>query len=322
MEYRHRSWDAETWTLVVDGEVERPQTFTISQLKQQFDVVKLQLQLECGGNGRASFNPPARGNQWTIGAVGNAEWTGIRYRDVLEVVGLKSNALYTAHYGADRHLSGNPDKEPISRGMPIDKARDPQTLIVFAMNGTAIHPMNGAPLRVLAPGWPGSVSQKWLTRIRIRDVVHDGAKMTGKSYRVPTHPVAPGEAIADKDFRIIESMPVKSLISYPRSNVVLPHGSRRVEVRGHAWAGDLAVQTVDVSIDFGATWVRTDLSAPPNRHVWQRWQTSLRLPSYGYYEVWSRATDTSGRAQPFAIEWNPKGYLNNSMHRIALHVPA
>ena len=144
--------DAETWTLVVDGEVERPQTFTISQLKQQFDVVKLQLQLECGGNGRASFNPPARGNQWTIGAVGNTEWTGIRYRDVLEVVGLKSNALYTAHYGADRHLSGNPDKEPISRGMPIDKARDPQTLIVFAMNGTAIHPMNGAPLRVLAPG--------------------------------------------------------------------------------------------------------------------------------------------------------------------------
>ena len=120
--------DAETWTLVVDGEVERPQTFTISQLKQQFDVVKLQLQLECGGNGRASFNPPARGNQWTIGAVGNAEWTGIRYRDVLEVVGLKSNALYTAHYGADRHLSGNPDKEPISRGMPIDKARDSANL--------------------------------------------------------------------------------------------------------------------------------------------------------------------------------------------------
>ncbi len=314
--------DAKTWTFIVDGEVERPGTFTIAELREQFDVVKLRLQLECGGNGRASFNPPARGNQWTIGAIGNAEWTGVRYADVLKKVGVKASAIYTAHFGADRHLSGAADKQPISRGMPIAKALDPQTLIAFELNGAPIHPMNGAPLRILAPGWPGSVSQKWLNRIQLRDVVHDGAKMTGKSYRVPRYPVAPGQKVPQADFRIIEAMPVKSLISYPRSGVELATGSTYVDVRGHAWAGDLDVTAVDVSIDFGTSWKAADLSAPPNPGSWQRWQTRLAIPQPGYYEVWARATDAQGHAQPFAINWNPKGYLNNSMHRIAVRLAA
>lgn len=310
------------WRLTVDGEVERPLTLSIADLQRDFEVVSLRLQLECGGNGRAGFNPPARGNQWTTGAIGNAEWTGVRYRDVLRAAGIKDTAVYTGHYGADTHLSGQPDKLPISRGVPVAKALEPHTLIAFAMNGEPIHPLNGAPLRIVAPGWPGSCSQKWLTRIRVRDVVHDGPKMTGKSYRVPAYPVAPGQKVPEADFRIIEAMPVKSLVTYPRDGLETRRTTDGLEVRGHAWAGEAEVDRVDVSIDFGASWMRAELEPPPNKYSWQRWRARVVFPQAGYYEVWARATDANGRMQPFAIDWNPKGYLNNSLHRIAVRVVA
>jgi len=190
------------------------------------------------------------------------------------------------------------------------------------MNGKPIHPLNGAPVRVVAPGWPGSCSQKWLKRIWVRDVVHDGAKMTGTSYRVPKYPVAPGQKVPKEDFKIIESMPVKSLITFPQSGIELAPGTRKFEVRGNAWAGDLAVKALDISIDFGASWLPAELDAAPNPFSWQRWQAEIELPQAGYYEVWARATDTQGNQQPFAIAWNPKGYLNNSLHRIAVRVSA
>ena len=312
--------NASDWRLIIDGEVDQPLTLSIADLQKDFDVVTYALQLECGGNGRAAFNPPARGNQWTVGAIGNSEWTGVRYRDLLRAAGIRDSAVYTGHYGADTHLSGQVNKQAISRGIPIRKAMDPHTLVAFAMNGGPIHPMNGAPLRVVAPGWPGSCSQKWLNRIWVRKVVHDGAKMGGTSYRVPRYPVAPGQDVPEQDFRIIESMPVKSMITYPRNGIELSDGNGDLVIRGHAWAGEAAVQAVDISMDFGATWQRAMLEPPANKYSWQQWRAALAFPVPGYYELWSRAVDELGRMQPFAIDWNPKGYLNNSMHRIAVRV--
>lgn len=312
--------NASDWRLIIDGEVDQPLTLSIADLQKDFDVVTYALQLECGGNGRAAFNPPARGNQWTVGAIGNSEWTGVRYRDLLRAAGIKDSAVYTGHYGADTHLSGQVDKQAISRGIPIRKAMDPHTLVAFAMNGGPIHPMNGAPLRVVAPGWPGSCSQKWLNRIWVRKVVHDGAKMGGTSYRVPRYPVARGQDVPEQDFQIIESMPVKSMITYPRNGIELSDGNSDLVIRGHAWAGEAAVQAVDISMDFGATWQRAMLEPPANKYSWQQWRAALAFPVPGYYELWSRAVDELGRMQPFAIDWNPKGYLNNSMHRIAVRV--
>ena len=310
--------DAASWTLTVDGEVETPLELTIDDLKSQFEVVTLQLQLECGGNGRAAFNPPAKGNQWTVGAVGCSTWTGVRYGDVLNAAGVKDNAIYTGHYGADTHLSGDPEKVPISRGVPIEKAMDPSSLIAFEMNGAPIHPMNGAPLRAICPGWPGSCSQKWLRRIWVRDQVHDGAKMTGTSYRVPKYNVAPGTDVPKEDWVIIESMPVKSLITFPKTGTAV--SGLATEVRGHAWAGDNRVDALDISIDFGATWQKAELDPPANPFAWQHWRADVTFPAAGYFEVWARATDDQGRTQPFAINWNAKGYLNNTMHRVALTV--
>ena len=126
--------------------------------------------------------------------------------------GVKSNAIYTAHEGADEHLSRNQVILPIPRGMPIEKALTDNILIAWAQMG-GYSPNNGAPLRLCYPGGPGSLSQKWLKRIYLRDIVHDGPKMTGKAYRVPRNPVAPGEKVDKKDFEIINRMPVKSLIN-------------------------------------------------------------------------------------------------------------
>lgn len=315
------SVDPAGWTLSVDGEVDRAiEMMSIDDLKKNFEVVTLQLQLECGGNGRSFFDPKAKGNQWTVGAIGCCEWTGVRLADVLKSVGVKDSAVYTAHYGADTHLSGDPNKLPISRGVPISKALDPYNLIAFAQNGAPIHPMNGAPLRLVIPGWPGSCSQKWLKRIQLRDQVHDGPKMTGKSYRVPEYPVEPGEEVPKEAFKIIEAMPVKSLITYPESGVQISSSKPVLDVRGHAWAGDRKISAVDLSIDFGATWIKADLREPRNPHAWQHFSASVEFPMSGYYEIWARATDDQDVMQPFAIAWNPKGYLNNSMHRVAVRV--
>ena len=310
--------DEAAWTLTIDGEVERPLTLSIADLKSQFDTVTWQLQIECGGNGRKFYAPGASGNQWTFGAVGCPAWTGVRLADVLNATGVKGSAVYTAHYGADTHLSGDPTKDPISRGVPLAKAMDPHNLIAWAVNDDAIPAMNGHPLRLVVPGWPASCSQKWLTKITLRDRVHDGAKMTGDAYRVPRRPVAPGTAVPDEDMVIIESMPVKSLITYPQTGARFATGET-VDVRGHAWAGDLDVSALDISVDFGATWTPAALDAPANKYAWQHWRASLRFNEPGYYEVWARARDTEGRMQPpLPPGWNPKGYLNNMMHRIAV----
>ncbi|MBT4005706.1 MAG: sulfite oxidase [Rhodospirillales bacterium] len=310
--------DAANWSLMVDGLVDKPMNLSIADLKKNFEVVSHKLTIECGGNGRGFFNPPARGNQWTLGAVACSEWTGVRLADVLKAAGVKKNVVYTAHVGADSHLSGKPGKLSLSRGVPIEKALSPYNLIAFGMNGGDLHPMNGAPLRLVVPGWPGSCSQKWLKRIFLRDKVHDGPKMTGKAYRVPGYPVSPGQKVPTKDFEIINAMPVKSLITSPKTRGQL--NGRSMTVRGHAWAGDDAVERIDISIDFGVTWIKANLQAPENPYAWQHWSARVAFPKAGYYEVWSRATDTKGRSQPFAIAWNPKGYLNNSMHRISVRV--
>ena len=313
--------DPDRWTLAFDGEsVEQQISFTVAELKERFEHHTYQLQLECGGNGRSEFVPPASGNQWSTGAVGCPEWTGVRLKDVLDVVGLRGDAVYVAYYGADTHLSGDPNTVPISRGVPLHKALEDESLIAWAMNGKNIPLMNGYPLRLVIAGWPGSVSGKWLNKIVVRNVVHDGPKMTGTSYRVPCRSVAPGSVVPDDEMCIIESMPVKSLVTYPRSGIE-HRAAEALEVRGHAWAGDLEVADVHVSIDFGATWQRATLEKPANRLAWQHWNSAVNFPEAGYYEIWARATDSAGRSQPMVLPgWNPKGYLNNACHRIAVQV--
>jgi hypothetical protein len=152
----------------------------------------------------------------------------------------------------------------------------------------------------------------------VRDREHDGEKMTGHSYRMPRYPVAPGTNVPEEDMEIIAAMPVKSLITSPKSGITHPV-AEKLPVRGHAWVGEGQVASVSVSIDFGVTWQAARLDPPPNRFAWQQWRAEISLPKKGYYEVWARATDDQGRSQPMVLPgWNPEGYLNNSCHRLAI----
>jgi DMSO/TMAO reductase YedYZ molybdopterin-dependent catalytic subunit len=278
--------------------------------------------LECAGNGRAGFHPPATGLQWKMGAVGCSRYTGVVLKDVLESAGIKPTAVYVAYYGEDPHLSGDAKAIPISRGVPIEKAVDESTLLAWEMNGEPLPAQHGFPLRLVAPGWPASVSGKWLTRLWVRDRVHDGEKMGGHSYRVPRYPVAPGAEVPDADMEIIGAMPVKSVVTRPATGIE-HRVSETLPVRGHAWCGDGPVRSVHLSIDFGTTWLEASLRAPANPFAWQRFHAELRFPTSGHFEVWARATDHAGRMQPMVVPgWNPGGYLNNAMHRIAVRVVA
>ena len=306
------------WKLRIEGNVKNPKIYSIKDLKNNFEVITKSLQLECGGNGRAFFEPPALGNQWSYGAISCSEWTGVRLSDVIKSSGIKPSSIYTGHYGADLHLSGNTNKNALSRGVPIKKALDANNIIAFAMNNEEIPLIHGSPLRLICPGWPGSTSQKWLNKIELLDHVHDGTKMTGKSYKVPILPIKPGEKVDISDLKIIESMPIKSLITFPKTG--LQHTSYNLNIRGHAWAGDKQVKEVRISIDYGATWIKANLSNPVNKYAWQNWGLNLNFPSKGYFEIWSRAIDENNISQPFDISWNPKGYLNNSVHRIYINI--
>jgi DMSO/TMAO reductase YedYZ molybdopterin-dependent catalytic subunit len=312
--------EPDTWKITIDGEVNNKLDLTLGELKSKFKPVTQRMVLECGGNGRSFFTPTARGNQWTNGGAGCAEWTGLRLSDVLKAAGVKSSAVFTGHYGTDRSLA-DASKDALSRGVPIKKAMDSNNLIVFAMNGQPLSNIHGGPVRLVIPGWPGSVSAKWFNRLWVRDKYHDGPGMGATSYRVAIKPMVPGDKPVDGNFRDLESMPVRSIITSPANGAKLAAGTKEVKLRGAAWAGDLTVARVDISTDFGATWTRAKIDKPKNKYDWQRWTASVTLPSDGSFEIWTRGTNSKGEMQPhIAGNWNPQGYGGNPMHRIAVLV--
>ncbi|MDE0040600.1 MAG: molybdopterin containing oxidoreductase, partial [Candidatus Poribacteria bacterium] len=158
-----------------------------------------------------------------------------------------------------------------------------------------------------------------LNRIWVRDRVHDSEKMSGYSYRVPSYPAVPGNKPAKQDMEIATSWIVKSLITTPESGVKVNSGVP-VKVGGHAWAGENEVAKVEISEDYGIRWQEARLTSPANRYAWYNWESELVLGTRGYYEIWARAFDDKGDAQPFRQPWNPKGYLGNVIHRVPVVV--
>lgn len=152
---RAKNGDLQGWRLAIDGEVNQPLELGLDELCAMPSVTR-SLLIECGGNGRALFDPSVRGNPWKRGAIACNEWTGVPLREVLKQAGLKEGAVYTAHYGEDPPIGAAP---PFSRGIPIDKAMEAHTLIAYKMNGEDLTPLNGFPLRLVVPGWIGSCSQ-------------------------------------------------------------------------------------------------------------------------------------------------------------------
>ena len=308
--------DAElaAWMLTIDGCVRAPRRFSLDALKRDFETVSQIAVMECAGNGRAFFKEQTSTVLWGHGAAGCPRWTGVRLGDVLRACGVTAEAVYTGHHSPDLYLD---DSGPaLSRGLPIAKALAPETMLAFGLNGAPLPPIHGGPLRIIAPGYPGAASQKWLTRIELRDREHDGERMAGLHYRMPRVPMQPGDPIDESLFDVITDMPVRSVITSPRDGFTARLGDPLM-LRGHAWSGHVPVASVEVSTDGGTRWRKATLGPLPDRFAWRRVLLTLPAPQPGELEIIMRATDAQGHTQPLSsAPWNPRGYLNNTCHRI------
>jgi DMSO/TMAO reductase YedYZ molybdopterin-dependent catalytic subunit len=305
--------DVAAWTLTIDGEVDRPQTLGMADIRQM-PRVTLPVTLECAGNGRAFFDPPVAGTQWQRGAVGNARWTGVRLSDVLKRAGLKTSGRYLWLDGADRPLGTAPD---FNRQLPIAKALHQDTLLAYEMNGQPLPVANGFPLRLLVPGWEGAYSVKWLTHIQVSDRENDSFWVQ-TAYRYPKMNVAPGAAVDPKDMGPLTGLAVKSIITAPAAGRVAL--GQPVAVTGFAWAGEANVVKVDVSTDNGSTWTPATLGKDKAQYAWRQFQHSWKPTERGSFVVLSRATDDTGHVQPSVERWNPSGYLWNVIDQVRVDV--
>jgi sulfite oxidase len=305
--------DAETWELSISGEVEKPMTLTL------VDLVKMEPHtvtntLECAGNGRAFHHPHVPGVQWQKGAVGTARFSGPRLWDVLQRTGVKPTGKHVMFRGLDQVPGKVP---PFIRSIPIEKASHEDTLIALRMDGAELAKHHGFPARSLVPGWIGAASCKWLTEIKVLDKEFDGNFMK-PGYRMPNHPLKPGDPLNVDDSHAVTTLSVKSVIGAPTD--AWTSNTRSVHIRGAAWAGEADIVKVEVSTDAGATWQVAQLGRDHSKYAWRLWSHNWKAPKSGDYTILSRATDSQGRTQPETAEWNPSGYLYNAYDQVKIHV--
>jgi DMSO/TMAO reductase YedYZ molybdopterin-dependent catalytic subunit len=292
------------WELVLEGLVERPTRWTFADLAAM-PQESVFATVECAGNGRTFLQQKAAGVQWGAGAIGHAEWTGVRLRDLLAPSGIKPGALEIVFEGADRGTEPNhPVPMHFSRSLPLAKALDPDTLIALRMNGEWLDLNHGAPARLFVPGWYGVASVKWLRSMRVIDQVYPGyfqtvtysvdrVTSTGKR-RVPLGPVV-----------------TKSEILQPAAGATLNCGTNRIA--GIAWAGEQRIEAVDVSTDGGRTWEAARLKGLQQPYSWCHWEHLWNITTPGEHTILARARADSGQTQPFVYDPNNLGYLINFM---------
>ncbi|MCS7101400.1 MAG: sulfite oxidase [Burkholderiaceae bacterium] len=310
--------DAAKHRLTVKGLVERELTFSVEELKRNFKAVTIQAMLECAGAGRTAYQPTPRGTPWSpTGGMGCPRWTGVRLADVLKAAGIRANAVHVAGQGAD--FGEVATAAPVIRSIPVAKAMEPNTLIVWDMNGEPLPPVHGFPIRLLVPGWAGSASTKWLTTLTVLDAPFKGTYMDD-SYRMPRYPVAPGDRMP-ADTVSTEACPVKSMITSPAPNAKYKLGDP-ILVRGKAWVGEGAIERVEISLDEGVTWQRAQLDPPGDKYAWRGFRFLFRPTRPGYQTFLARAWDDKGNAQPIVATWNPLGYFWNGIHRVGVIVEA
>ncbi len=306
----------ETWRLTVKGLVKETLTLTLKEL-QEFEPVTVTAVLQCSGNGRAHHRPKVPGVQWERGAVGNAQWTGLRLRDVLQRAGVKSQGLHVQLQGADRPAL--PTVPLFTRSIPIAKALHPDTLLAYEMNGRPLPVLHGGPLRVVTPGWMAESCMKWLTEITLRADETPGYYMQ-QAYRMPETAIQPGSGLPGTVMVPVEQMPVKSLIAAPAEGDTVR--TRPVTIQGVAWAGESAVAQVEVSCDDGKTWQQARLLGEAQPYAWRQWQYVWNPKTLGPTAILCRATDARGEQQPETTPWNPGGFVWSGWDRVAVTVAA
>ncbi len=271
--------------------------------------------LMCAGASRSFYEPRVPGVQWGHGAMGQAEWRGVRLADLLATAGVREEAKHVALRGADGPPM--PTTPPFHRSIPIARALDPATLVAYEMNGAPIPLSHGGPLRLVVPGWAADNWTKWLVEIELQKEEEPGFYMQ-TAYRMPNTPVKPGEAAPPGGTHPVHELPVKSVISRPIDGARVARG--RSEVVGVAFSGQAEIDRVDVSTDDGRTWTPARLEGEAGLGRWQVFRASVDLKQEGAATVLARALDKSGSVQPRRPTWNPSGYFWNGWHRVSVEV--
>jgi sulfite oxidase len=296
----HLALPAETatpWTLTIDGEVTRPVTLGLADIRKM-RAERRRATIECAGNGRGRFAlPSTSGVQWELGAVSTATWTGVPLAALLERAGVQSSALHFWMEAADR--GPIPATPVFLRSIPREAALG-GAFVAYEMNGQPVPLLHGGPLRLVVPGWYGMASTKWLTHVHARATPSDN------------HFMARGYRYADGS--PVEAMRVKSIITAPLDGARASVGTLRVT--GVAWTGNGTVDRVEISSDGGRTWQQARFTSEAQPGAWRLWEADAAISSAGEHRVRARATDSAGQTQPEQAAPNPAGYGNNSIHEV------
>jgi DMSO/TMAO reductase YedYZ molybdopterin-dependent catalytic subunit len=301
------------WALTVDGEVERPLRLTLADLKRM-PRASATCVLQCAGNGRGLYKPVVPGVQWKYGAVGNARWTGVRVRDLLDRAGLKGSAHYVHTSGPDKPPGKVP---PFLRSVEIEKLLQ-DGIVAYEMNGEPLAPPHGAPARLVVPGWAGDHWMKWLTRLSAQPEPQKGFYME-VAYRYPREPGAPGVAFKPEEMKPVTDLFVKSNITEAPVQVRV---GTPVTLRGFAFSGAPDIAKVEISDDDGASWSPATLDPQHDPYAWRLWSFRYQPRAAGNVTLAARATDSRGSVQPKEAVWNQSGYLYNGWQSAGIEVTA
>jgi sulfite oxidase len=301
-----------TAPMFIGGLVAKPLSLSLKDLADM-EQVKVAAVLQCSGNGRAFHKPNVPGVAWERGAVGCAEWEGIRLVDILERSAFSPKAKHLHFLGADRPPA---PKTPLYlRSIPIEKALHRDTILATRMNGEPLPILHGGPVRLVVPGWTGNHWMKWVCSIQVSEVEAPGFYMqTG--YRMLRRPLPQGVTATPADLVPVTFMNVKSLITHPIEGAVLSSGP--LEIRGVAWTGDGHVIKVEVGVN--GQWSEAALDGEPRPWAFRRWRLKTTASDQGPLSIMARATDSSGATQPEASPWNKSGYLWNGYDRVSIKI--
>ena len=313
---------AAQWKLEIGGDAaEKPLTLDLAALQRDFEQVELPAVCQCSGNRRGLSDPHVPGVEWGIGAMGNARWKGVRLKDVLGKVGVKKEALEVAFNGADHaSLEATPD---FQKSLPLWKAMDENTLLAWQMNGEPLPHWNGAPVRLVVPGWTGTYWMKHLVSVQVLSQPFKSFWMS-TAYRIPKGKFAIVDRFLSQETDAntpITEMVVNSLITSPREGQVVRSG-QPVEVNGIAWDNGGGIRTVEVSADEGRTWQTASLDPDPGRFSFRGFRHGFPAGAKGDLTLLAKATNKMGSSQAFELVFNPAGYHNNvvSVSRVKVRV--
>jgi len=311
--------DAAAWRLEVGGpSAQHPLVLSLRELKGNFEHVSINAVNQCSGNRRGLFAPRVPGVQWGNGAMGHAVWAGVRLRDVLHKAGVAADALEVVFNGADTPLlPGTPD---FVKSLPIDRALDENTLIAYEMNGVPLPHWNGAPARLVVPGWTGTYWVKHLTDIRIQPAAFDGFWMKS-AYRIPTGAFATARFASQEttENTPVTEMVVNSLITSPAPATRLRRGAP-ARLTGKACDAGAGIASVEVSLDGRQSWRPVKLGRDLGRFAWREFELPLDTSRSGPIEVAVRARSRNGSTQPEKLTPNPSGYHDNIVQTARVEV--